>query len=529
VSISQAVGEHLLDYEFKSVRNLTATAERLVNVCVVAAALAGTMLRCVRGATVGLNPDEALHLLACHQETFAGALREIAKFHHPPLYLVLTAMLGPLLNYELGARLIAVLAGSLLPVVLFGWLRPRLGLAAASTALVATALSPNLITLSTQVRSYTLAFLLTAAALWWLDDGVDRRRVGSLWLAGLALLGAILTDFTVALVCPAITLYGVSRLTEKWAPRPFWIAWGASVAVAGVAFGLLYWLQIRHLSIDAKGLSDLYLQGGFPREGRSIVVFSALAVLKQFAYLASSVGGGVVWLVVFVMGVAAGTRSQRLLLVTPLVTGVAMALLGLMPFARTRHSAMVSVCIAVGLALAARRWFRTRPGAWLVTAAVVMTVMVTVAEKEVLDIPDAQLDRAVLRAVPAYLHSLTDGTAPVLASEEARLMIECYRIMQGLPALRVESDEVTPKSPEAFATLAARFRERHKIAATEGMYFVEGGFFPVAPGSPYRAELVRSFAMLRVWRVAGGNAAATAQWDGAKASSTLPAMPPSTP
>ena len=478
-------------------------SEAWVKAAAAAAAILGATLRCVQAATVGLNPDEALQLVACHQDRFADAVRTMATFHHPPMYLALTYLARPLLYSEFGARLIPVVAGSLLPVILFLWLRPRLGLVGASTALFATALSHNLITLSAQVRSYSLAILLAAVTLLLLDQGIERLRPSRILLAGISLGLAITTDYSLAFVTPAITLYGFARLKESRAPRACWIAWTGGALAALVIFGALYWFHVRSLPTTAQDFSRSWLKGGFPVAGGSLLVFLAGASLKQFAYLAGSVAGGVVWLAAFAAALAAASRPWRLLLVMPFATGLTLSLLRLLPFGRTRHSAIVSICVAAGLALAAHRWLESRPRFWLGRLPLVMALMGVVAGGDLLDIPAGQLDRQALRSAPAYLDSVAGHGPPILATREARRLVVCYGLMERRPPLPMESIAGESLKPAELEQTFAQFRRRHGLAAGDPVYFLEGGFSSVEWPPPRPEGPLRRFGVLRLWRVGG--------------------------
>jgi hypothetical protein len=468
----------------------------------ITAVLLGTILRCVRAATLGLNPDEALHLLACHLDPFERALAEMYRFHHPPLVLVLNYLVRPLLFSEFGARLIPVIAGSLLPAVVFVWLRSRVGMMGAFTALLVTALSPNLISLAAQVRSYTLAFLFVGLTLLWLDQGIDWKRLTRLGFAGIALSLGIMSDYSVALVCPAIGLYGFSRFHESGARRSYWIAWAGAMLLALATFGILYWFQVRHFQEVAQDFGKSWLKGGFRDAGEPMVVFLASASLKQFVYLFGSLAGGVFFLAAFSVGVLAGSRSWRLLLVAPFATGLVMALLQLLPFGRSRHSAIVSIIIAAGLALAAQRWLKSYPRFWLVAAPAMVALIFLTAAPDAMDLPPSKLDRHAMREAPEFLASVSPRRTAILATGGSLRLVSYYRLMSRQPPLQIDATRWDLASDEVESTFA-QFRQRNGLRADEPFYFVEGGFFSVRFPWSEEAGPLRTFGPLRVWRISG--------------------------
>src|SRR6516165_10296041 len=120
-----------------------------------------------------LNPDEAeIALLAFG--TWGDVLRNSLKLgDHPPLLIVITHAVSLISRTELALRLVPVLAGSLFPLLLFAWLRRAAGMMAAMAALFLLTLAPHLITVSAQLRSYTLALLFLSASLVVLEEALE--------------------------------------------------------------------------------------------------------------------------------------------------------------------------------------------------------------------------------------------------------------------------------------------------------------------------------------------------------------------
>jgi len=476
---------------------MSSRSEYWLKATALCALLLGALLRLLRAYTLVLNPDEALHLLPCYSDSFTEAMRLISADTHPPVHSAVTCILRPFLYGELAARLFGVLAGLMLPVVLYFWLRERLSLAAACAALTVTALWPGLVNLSAEIRSYALAMVLVALVLLWLDQGITKASQSRIALAGATLVVAILTDYSVLMVCAAIALYGAARLWESRSPARAWWLWaGCQVLALGVLVAI-YWFHIRHLQT----VPTDYGVGGYPVPGQMLAVFWASGFLKQFAYLTGAVSVGVLFALIYLLAFLSTTLSWRILLLTPFVTGLALSMLRLFPFGRTRHSSVIAIFIAVGIGLAAHRWSasRSRIGPW--SAPLIVVLGFVLMQENPLQMAAPLQVQQEIRGAPAYLSKLASTGVPIFVTGEAWVLVDAYRSMQHLPPFPLEHRKDWGIPPERVESEFALFRRRHAIPPHEPVYFVEGGFGPFVFPNPQPSKMLRTFGTLRVWAI----------------------------
>lgn len=144
----------------------------------VVAGLLGLLALAARWPTMNLPPqgDEDVALAAFLRQPVGKTLTDFAVGANHPLYNLLArySSWGPPAAWS--ARLPALLAGVLAPVMLFGSLRARTGEAAAIVAAVLLALAQMQIRLSTFARGYSLAVLLTIVSHWFLLNALERSR-----------------------------------------------------------------------------------------------------------------------------------------------------------------------------------------------------------------------------------------------------------------------------------------------------------------------------------------------------------------
>ena len=473
-----------------------------------AAAVLGIALRFHRAATIALSFDECLHLLHIHSGSFAKAFSSFLEFSHPPLFLVLTYPLGALALTEFGARIVPLLSSVLLPVVLYIWLRDRAGLVAACTTVIILSLSSNWITLTPQVRSYSFAFLWFALALMWLDQAIDRVQLLRMGLAGIALIVAILSDYSVALVCPAIALYGFARLYEARARRPWWIAWALIVLLALLAFGVLYWFHIRLLPISAAEYGNSWLRERFRLPGESLAHFLFFATYKQFAYLSGRQLTGALFALPFLLSLAFVSRAWRLLLVMPFATGLILCLLRLFVFGQTRHSAIVSLLIAVGIGLAAQRWLSSRPYLCLFALPAIVVFCYFTASPHPMDWPDHQLDPREFRAAAQFAGSLPTAGASLLTTGHTRDVLQYYRLIQGAPLLKQTGYVYGELKPDYLAAQVASIRAEARLRPSDPVFVVDAGTYPFQYPPSQPSGPIRTFGPMRFWRLEGPGQAA---------------------
>lgn len=108
--------------------------------------VAGFVLRWWYARDLALNPDDALHYLIAKSENW---FHESLPDQHPPLYYGLLHLVQRVSDSETALRLISMISGSLMPWVMYCWLRFRGEAKGAMLAFLVLQFSPNLVSQST--------------------------------------------------------------------------------------------------------------------------------------------------------------------------------------------------------------------------------------------------------------------------------------------------------------------------------------------------------------------------------------------
>ncbi len=191
--------------------------------------------------TVNPYPDEFVTLLAMDMIRQKGVpiLPSGLFYDHGLLYSYLAAGASVLGDALLWGRLTSWLFGMVTIALAYfvgrRWFSPLAGVLAAA----GLAFAPSAIQWSGRVRMYALLQLLVLLALWWMGNGLFRRRVRSAWLAVGAYFAALLTQFAAVALLPGLALAEVAEMTRqkrRWHADPqFWlrtVAVGGAVLVA---------------------------------------------------------------------------------------------------------------------------------------------------------------------------------------------------------------------------------------------------------------------------------------------------------
>ncbi len=464
--------------------------------------LVGLALRLAEGGRTYLNPDEIqnffLSLARGFRALYVGTPLQI---DHPPLLFVLLHPIALISSSEIALRLIPVLAGTVFPWVVYRWLARAWNAGAGFAAFAILTFSPDLIALSAQIRGYTLELLFAALALLFLETALTGRSLSAMLLFSVALDLAILSEYSAAWFAAAVGVYFLLRVAADRISPKLLVAWlfGQGTALA------LYWNLYRNaiqprLAVRSGGL-DAYLSGAFPAPHQNLLAFSALGMLKQFAYTFSSVSLGIGAFALFIGGLLlawrrldtsdpARGRSLAALLITPFVFACAGAILRLHPYARTRHTVILSLFVAAGTSIALERIFRARRKAAAWAAIALGSFWIFAATPDQNNIPRDRDLRASMVAGVAYLRSLPPGTL-VLADLETARLIRFYLPDQG--DLRPQPDFDNPDGPAAgplrvvwrrwdfgsaadFQTDLASVRSHFGLSRSAPVWIVDGGF-----------------------------------------------------
>jgi len=483
---------------------------RPVEIALVAAVFAiGLALRLRLAATTYLNPDEALHALISFG-TWRDTLGQMLTVTHPPLFILITHLVFLISRTELALRTIPVVAGSLFPVLFSIWLWRVAGKIAGFAALVLLTFAPHLVTISAQLRSYTLAFLFLSASLIVLEEALQRGEWALMAVYSVLLWLSILSDYSMAWFAGAAGVYALLRL--RGSSIRMKATWIAGQAVALMLYGVLFVIQVRNLRGGASAAQAVgaWLAGAFPRPG-GMFSFPAVNTLKQFAYLMASVPVGAIAALLFAIGVLwlwtgrtrmepRRARALAALLVIPFLLGIAGAYAHWFPYGRSRHTLVAGLFGAAGIAIFLETLPR-RAGTLILAAILLLTPLwYWKAEPDVHDIsPDRHQRKAMLECVE-YMRASIPPSAVIFSEWETLLMLLYYEGHNQVPERReagqgffeitlggrwraAERDYSYSTAQELQAALAA-FRRQYGLTEHEPVWVIDGGWDRATPEDP---------------------------------------------
>lgn len=459
---------------------------------------AGLALRLRLALLSYLNPDEALHALSAFG-TWGDTVRYAPLDGHPPLLLFVTHAVALISRTELALRLVPVLTGSLFPLLIFLWLRRVAGRMAAMAALFLLTLAPHMITLSAQVRSYTLSFLFLAAALLLLEEALENNRWSMMALFSVSLWLAILSDYSIAWFAGAAGLYVLLRLRGSSARvKATWIA-GQVVALS--LYGVLFATEVQSgTTAKLQTAATGWLKGAFPQPG-NMLAFPFAGTLKQFAYLMASVPLGALALLLFAAAVYClwtgrtgiernKARALAALLMLPFVLAIAGAYAHQFPYARTRHTAVLGIFGAIGVAILIETLPRRLAIALLAGALLLTPLWLWKADADQQDIGTDRNRRVFILQTLDYMRATIPPGATIFTEATTLSVLAYYDghiqpLAEHLPGQFTETllagrwrtaamdYEFTP---EYYKTGVAAFRRKYGLGEDEAVWVLDGGW-----------------------------------------------------
>ncbi len=354
----------------------------------------GFLLRVWAASGTFLNPDEALHLLLAHADSFALAYRASLSTAHPPLLILVLYFWRTLGNSEFVLRIPSVIAGTVFCWMVFKWMTYIFGRTAGWIGLVFTAFLPSLIALSFEVRQYALLLCFLATATYLLERALTENSPSKMLLSFLCLYLALLTHYSAILFAAALTGYFLLRLTALRCSAGVIIAW--AVGQAG-ALGILSALYFTHLSKLGDSVSqpaihgfasDSYLRNSYFHSGHDNPLLFVLGrSFGVFQFVFGQLAVGDIAGLIFIAGVVLLLRGRaspqqagsvpRLLgifLLLPFALTCGAAVMDKYPYGGTRHSAFLVPFAVAGVSFTVARLAGQRIGRGV--GAAILTVIV---------------------------------------------------------------------------------------------------------------------------------------------------------
>jgi hypothetical protein len=341
---------------------------------VIAAAFA---LRLAYASSCYLNPDEALHFEAAQPNSWLGAYDASRMLAHPPLFILVLHWFLLLGHSEVVLRMPSIIGGTVALWFAFAWIRRVLGRIPALAGMLFMALSQAELSASTEVRQYGLLLCFVCGALYATERALAERSTGWAIVQGLFLLFALLTHYTALIVIGSLDLYVLLRLFSDRAPLRLFFTIGVTQAVLALAFGWLYFEQIRRSAVFHPATLSYLTPYFFVRGSETPIGFVTRSLLGTFAYIVNwrlalpSMLVLLAGLVALLTGRTSAERLTSLWIVAPLVFGFVAAIYRVFPFAGSRHQTYLLPFLAMGFS-AALAWIPARLAAPLLLAPLIL-------------------------------------------------------------------------------------------------------------------------------------------------------------
>jgi hypothetical protein len=450
-----------------------------------------------------LNPDEAAHYLLSVQPSLALVYKASLTTAHPPLLIVLLHYCQKLGNSEILLRLPSVLAGSAFCWIMFRWMEQVAGRGRALVTLALLLFSPSLISLSAEVRQYSLLLCFCAGALYLLDRSIAENSPALMAASGVCLYLAMLSHYSALIFALTLGIYGLLRLRSSGSRVPLIAVW-STVQAAGVGLAtLLYFTHVSKLKDRnlPQQIADTWLRNSiFHRGDENVLAFIAKANLRVFHFDFGNNVIGVLGLVLFIVGIVAlmreprdhpngsmpGARLLGCLLVLPFPINCALAVAGAYPYGGTRHNALLAAFAMCGVSAGICAWKTSTRWAGpllLVTALLVCNIFPSPAG--------------------AYIKP---------RNQDRRLMLQAARTLEGLPrdailftdyqsglllSYYLCKDKIVQFDPPFQDLMQSTCAGLHVVSTSPRLWIFEPGTFPKALAGMQR-ELGRN-SETRVW------------------------------
>jgi hypothetical protein len=381
-----------------------------------------------------LNPDEILHVIIAGDTTFADSLAR-AGFYlspHPFLYNLLLYLLNLVHASEPFLRLPSVVAGALVSLFCYLWLKRVSGPVAGLIAGAVIAFLPDTVRLASQVREYALLMMLLSAALWLVEVGIDRKQVGPVLGSGALLLAAMATHYATFWFLPGYALYVLFRLRATMAPRRIWLAFAGVLAGLAAGFAVAWFTHIHTLMGKKQSeAADNWLRACYFQRGTDkLWAFPFRQTFALFSYLFSGTIAGAVGLVLALAGavVLAWRRRWALLILLglPFAANCAASIVRLYPYGGMRHLTYLTPYAAAGIGILFATLTRRHllPG---LLAAGLLLVGANVRPTWPVDhIPQKDQRRSVLKNAIQYIREVTPAGGTIFFDFETGLFMRWY-------------------------------------------------------------------------------------------------------
>ena len=320
---------------------------------VIAAGLA-IRIAAIRGKYLG--SDEAVHFQLVNVSSAGDVYRATLTNAHPPLFFFLLHFWLRIDSSEFFLRLLPALLGTAFLAVAYRWAAKAFDRAVAFYCLVLLAFSPALVSLSAEVRGYTLLLFLMASALLVLERAIETRSPPLMAAFSGLLYLAILTHYSALWFTLASFLYVLVRVRHERLPGRLTAAWLAFQAGALALCAFLYFTHV--VNLRGSELEGVMMRNHAEYFHPALDSASAFLVRQTIAFFRAFLGSPVS-AIAGVAAVAGGIgllisrrRPTALLMSIPFLLGAAAGLAALYPYGANRHSSYLLLFAAAAIGVA---------------------------------------------------------------------------------------------------------------------------------------------------------------------------------
>ena len=386
-----------------------------------------------------LNADETQIMFPPLQHGLAAVYSAALVFPYGPLANFLLHYMTFFGSSELYFRMPSVLAGALLAFVGYKWVSETFGKSAGLVTGLLLAFAPPLVTLSAQVRHYSIHALFIACSLYCLERAIREQSRQWMRYFGVSVFLAILTMYMSIWYLAAIGTYAVLRMAHKELSGALVRQW---IKIHVAAAGLLIAAYTTHLHKLRGNEAERMARDGWLRpsyfhpESQTLIDFLWHATGNLFAYVFANKALGAILIIVFLAGIGLilvnktgvpGNRRMALLsLVMPLVVTATAGALGIYPYGGSRHDAFLAIFVIAGVAVTLAAALRNRVLVTLLVTLYLVPTWLESAEPHALDDLPAVSKIDQMRHALTFLSSRIPRPAVLLVDEIGATTLNYY-------------------------------------------------------------------------------------------------------
>ena len=431
------------------------------------------------------NPDEAQHFLVANRTSLALAYKSSLTLAHPPLLIFVLYFWRNIGTSEFVLRMSSVLAGTLFCWLFFKWISEILGDQVALPSLIFVSLLPPLVSLTSQVRQYSLLLLFVALSGYLFERSLAENSPRLMLFFSLPLYLAVLSHYSALFFTASIGVYALLRLIDGRFPLKIIAAWALGQAGALALFVFLYRTHISKLrgSSLAAQATEGWLRRSYFHSGEDhVLLFIVGRSFGVFQFIFGNLAIGVVMGLCFITGIfllvragskehvgtaAPGCPGERKLAVDfnlpddqrrkpaepssarqpggaaptwaraapwqlaifcllPFALNCAAALMGAYPFGGTRHSIFLVVFAVAGVSFFLVEICGGK-SVWSVTIALIIVAACAVfAQPHQPYMTRADQSRVQMEHSLAFIHERIPQSVPLFVDVQTRMLLGYY-------------------------------------------------------------------------------------------------------